>query len=158
MQRVANCILRDRNRVLLLQKPRRGWWTAPGGKVEPGETLVETVRREFAEETGLTLIQPRLRGVFTMCVRDGEQLVQEWMMFTFFADRYTGSLLKHTEEGVLCWHPVEAISHLPTAPGDRVVFGRIASGQDLLIGRLTYTPSEELIDCTFHSGTENILA
>jgi 8-oxo-dGTP diphosphatase len=158
MQRVANCILRDRNRVLLLQKPRRGWWTAPGGKVEPGETLMETVQREFVEETGLTLIQPRLRGIFTMCIRDGDQLVQEWMMFTFFAEHYTGSLLQHTEEGILRWHSVDTINQLPTAPGDRFVFDRIASGRDLLIGRFTYTPSEELIDYTFHTGTENVLA
>ncbi|MGA9287419.1 MAG: NUDIX hydrolase, partial [Anaerobacillus sp.] len=32
VQRVTNCILNDEanDRVLLLQKPRRGWWVAPG--------------------------------------------------------------------------------------------------------------------------------
>lgn len=30
-------------------------WTAPGGEVEFGETLEETVKREFKEETGLNI-------------------------------------------------------------------------------------------------------
>ncbi|MCY8461779.1 NUDIX hydrolase, partial [Bacillus spizizenii] len=33
MQRVTNCVLQTDDKVLLLQKPRRGWWVAPGGKM-----------------------------------------------------------------------------------------------------------------------------
>nr|MBR9646549.1 NUDIX domain-containing protein [Streptococcus sp. 11-4097] len=39
MQRVTNCVLIRDNEVLLLQKPRRNWWVAPGGKMERGETV-----------------------------------------------------------------------------------------------------------------------
>ncbi|WP_033307213.1 bifunctional class I SAM-dependent methyltransferase/NUDIX hydrolase [Streptomyces iakyrus] len=40
-------------RGLLLGRHRRGTWELPGGTVEPGESLQETVVRELGEETGL---------------------------------------------------------------------------------------------------------
>ena len=43
-------------RILLVQRgrpPGEGLWTVPGGRLEPGETLVQGVAREVREETGL---------------------------------------------------------------------------------------------------------
>lgn len=45
-------------RVLLIQRrrdPEAGCWGLPGGKVEFGETLVETVTREILEEVGIVI-------------------------------------------------------------------------------------------------------
>lgn len=39
--------------VLRAQGPARGLWSAPGGRVEPGETAIDTARREVLEETGI---------------------------------------------------------------------------------------------------------
>lgn len=42
--------------VLLIRRgrePRRGQWSLPGGRVEPGERLEETGLRELREETGV---------------------------------------------------------------------------------------------------------
>lgn len=42
--------------VLLIRRgrePRLGQWSLPGGRVEPGERLVETALRELREETGV---------------------------------------------------------------------------------------------------------
>lgn len=44
----------DRNTVLLTkqeQPARQSFWDFPGGRVDPGETLDEAVKREFQEET-----------------------------------------------------------------------------------------------------------
>ena len=90
MQRVTNCVLHHDDQVLLLQKPRRGWWVAPGGKMESGESVKDSVVREFREETGIYILNPQLKGVFTFIIKEGDQIVQEWMMFTFMADSFTG--------------------------------------------------------------------
>jgi 8-oxo-dGTP diphosphatase len=74
MRLVANCVIRQGDRLLMLQKPKRGWWSAPGGKVEVGESLAEAVVREVREETGLVISDHRLRGIFTILRQDGEQV------------------------------------------------------------------------------------
>ena len=48
--------------VLLIRRakaPFAGLWSLPGGRVEFGETLIEAVCREAAEETGLQPQAPR---------------------------------------------------------------------------------------------------
>lgn len=51
--------------VLLIQRgkaPRKGEWSIPGGRIEPGETEAEAALRELHEETG---VQARLIGKIT---------------------------------------------------------------------------------------------
>lgn len=67
-------ILFNRNRQVLLikrdQPPAQGLWSIPGGRQEPGESLVEACCREFEEETGLevetkniiAIVERRLEG------------------------------------------------------------------------------------------------
>ncbi len=46
------------DQILLVQRanpPQMGRWSLPGGRVEPGETLVAAVMREIMEETGLVI-------------------------------------------------------------------------------------------------------
>lgn len=38
-------------------KPYAGYWEFPGGKVEPGEAIVDALKREFAEELGVQVQQ-----------------------------------------------------------------------------------------------------
>ena len=55
----VGAVVRDgTGRFLLVKRahePQAGLWTIPGGKVERGETLVQAVIREIAEETGIDI-------------------------------------------------------------------------------------------------------
>lgn len=53
-------------KVLLIkrgQPPAQGLWSVPGGKQEPGESMVGACRREVAEETGLAVVVRQLVAV-----------------------------------------------------------------------------------------------
>ncbi len=75
---VGAVIVRD-GRALIVRRahePRRGEWSLPGGRVELGETLIEALRREMKEETGLDIeVGPTLE-VFDRVQRDAEGRVR----------------------------------------------------------------------------------
>jgi 8-oxo-dGTP pyrophosphatase MutT (NUDIX family) len=53
--------------TLMIRHPRLGRWLQPGGHVEPGDDdLLETARREVAEETGLDDLVPEPDGPFDL--------------------------------------------------------------------------------------------
>ncbi|MFC0525499.1 NUDIX domain-containing protein [Pontibacillus salicampi] len=146
MQRVTNCILNHNGKMLMLQKPRRGWYVAPGGKMELGEHVKQAAQREFFEETGLTLQEPELRGVFTFVIKHEDEVVQEWMMFTFYCEQYTGQLLEQSPEGALEWVDMADVLHKPMAEGDRYYMQHISSSERIIYGTFTYTPDFQLLD------------
>lgn len=59
MLEVVAALIQDGDRVLICRRPEgkmcAGCWEFPGGKVEPGETEAEAVRRECMEELGVEL-------------------------------------------------------------------------------------------------------
>jgi len=55
------------NKILLIKrntKPFVGFWALPGGRMDPGETIEETVVRECKEETGLDIVVVRKVGEY----------------------------------------------------------------------------------------------
>ena len=48
----ATIVVNDKNEILLIKGPLRGW-EMPGGQVEEGESLRDAAIREAKEETGI---------------------------------------------------------------------------------------------------------
>lgn len=145
MQRVTNCVLLQDDKVLLLQKPRRGWWVAPGGKMEQGESVRDACIREFREETGIYLRNPNIKGIFTFIMKNGDKVISEWMMFTFFATAFDGKNFTQSEEGTLSWQPINKIKELPMAEGDYHILEYMIHGKGMIYGTFTYSEDYKLL-------------
>ena len=134
----------------MMKKPRRGWWVAPGGKLTPGESILEGCLREFHEETGLAAHHMRLAAVFTMVIKNDQDIVQEWMLYTFTCSDATGAQLTENEEGTLSWHAVNDAFDLPMAEGDQLIVKHVTNGNDgLLVGTFVYTEDYVLLDSKY---------
>ncbi|MFC1754013.1 NUDIX domain-containing protein [Thermoproteota archaeon] len=101
----AMCYLKKNGKTLMIHKNKNpdkcfyGFWDAPGGKIEPGETPTQAVVREFREESGLELKEPKLRGVLTFSNLFGKQ----WLVYVFTAENFVGKLEEENPEGTLKW-------------------------------------------------------
>lgn len=113
--------------------------------MEQGESVRESVTREFFEETGITLCAPQLKGIFTILIKEGNEVFSEWMMFTFVATEGQGVQHEHSDEGKLAWHTVEEIANLEMAPGDIHILQYMIHGKDLIYGTFTYSPDFQLL-------------
>lgn len=140
--------------VLLLQKPRRGWYVAPGGKMESGESIYDAAIREFHEETNVTPKDVHLKGVYTMVIKRDNVVVDEWMLYTFVAKEVVGTPFEETREGKLGWHAVESLQTLPMAEGDRTNLLFAAHEKGTQYGTFEYTEDFELLSEKIQSSIE----
>ena len=93
------CMVSRGEEILLQNRIKTDWrgYCFPGGHVEPGEAVVDSVIREMKEETGLTIQSPRLCGIKQFPIDGGRYLV-----FFFKTESYAGNL-RSSEEGRVEW-------------------------------------------------------
>lgn len=98
-----------RDDVLMVKRNARptddhfGKMNGLGGKLEQDESVVDCLRREISEESGLTITSFQLRGTITWS-NFGPKL-EPWLAFIFLVDGWSGTPPTENEEGDLVWVP-----------------------------------------------------
>lgn len=105
-QIAAFALITNSKGEILLVKQRLGnrFWTLPGGKVGPGETIASALRREVKEETGLTIQPGDLVAVVNREVRRSVALI-------FAAQVVRGKLRDFTQS-----REISAAAYAPRRP------------------------------------------
>ena len=95
------------NQILLIKRntpPFVGFWALPGGRMDPGETVEQTIIREVKEETGL---EARILWVVGEYVERGvrEDIDYEYYPTCFVVKPVGGELQKQDND--CCWQSLQ---------------------------------------------------
>jgi 8-oxo-dGTP pyrophosphatase MutT (NUDIX family) len=120
----------DEGRVLLIHRVDNDRWALPGGQVEVGERVAETVVREVREETGIEVEVLGLTGVYSdpkhvIAYDDGE--VRQQFALSFRARPVGGTLHSSDEASEVRWLSPDDLQRLEIHPSMRL---RIRHGLD----------------------------
>ncbi len=117
-------------------------WIGIGGHFLEGESPEECLLREVKEETGLTLVKWKFRGMVTFVqfnantAPEKESMVYEYMML-YTATGFTGTI-KDCDEGDLVWVEKEKVAELPIWEGDKIFLRLLSEDSDFFSLKLVY--------------------
>ena len=106
-----------------------------GGKMEPGESMEVSARREFQEEAGLTVEKMDFRGTFIRILDNG--YINE--MYIFVASGFSGQPLETSDEGAIEWRTIEDFTNNPdTVDHIPRYLEQVIKGEDFYCGIAEY--------------------
>jgi 8-oxo-dGTP diphosphatase len=126
-ERANLCFIVQERRVLLIRKKRglgAGKINAPGGKLEPGETALESAIREAQEEIGVTPSALEERGELHFQFTDGYSL----HCTVFIARAFSGEPIE-TAEATPMWFDVDAVPYDQMWEDDQHWLPQVLAGQ-----------------------------
>jgi 8-oxo-dGTP diphosphatase len=121
---VVAAVIHDHDgRVLLGQRPADrhmgGLWEFPGGKVAPGESPAAALRRELAEELGITT---EIGEPITFAVHEEPGLR---IILLFFAVRILAGEPRALDGQCLAWVTPADLGSYPTPPADAALVRKL---------------------------------
>lgn len=143
MRNTSLCYIERGSEYLMLHRVKKendenhDKWIGIGGKFENGESPDECMLREMREETGLTALSWRARGIVTF-------VSDEWgteYMHLFTCDRFSGSM-KDCDEGVIEWVDKSRLLSLPIWEGDKIFLRLLDEEAPFFLLKLCYKGDE----------------
>jgi ADP-ribose pyrophosphatase YjhB (NUDIX family) len=112
---VSGLIENYEGKILMLLSPDRGW-EIPGGQVEEGESLIDALKREVKEETGIDIEVGKLKTVYSNITKrvqpDGINSIGSIINFGFTGKATSGELTTSEESLEVAWVDREKVLDL----------------------------------------------
>ena len=139
MKQTTLCYIERGGAYLMLHRTKKvndenhDKWIGIGGHIEPGETPGACILRECREETGLTLLDCRYRGI----VHFRSDIYPDEEMHLFTATRFEGNMTD-CDEGELAWIEKKKLFDLTLWEGDRIFLRLLDERRDFFDLTLEY--------------------
>lgn len=152
MKNTALCYIEHDGKYLMLHRTvkendeNRDKWIGIGGKFEDKESPEDCVMREVLEETGLTLLSYRYRGIVTFV----SDIYPTEYMHLFTADKFSGEITA-CDEGELEWIRKEDLYKLTIWEGDKIFLDLLDRGAPFFSLKLVYR-GNKLISASLDGG------
>lgn len=120
---VTAVVENDNGELLMIERTDNGLWALPGGAQDLGESVIDAVRREIKEETGIDTEVTGLSGIYSdprhvIAYDDGE--VRQEFSLCFRARPIGGSLRASSETSRVAWVPFDQLDCLEMHPTMRL--------------------------------------
>jgi 8-oxo-dGTP diphosphatase len=116
------------NSILLVQRgrnPLKGYWSLPGGLIEPGETIADALQREVLEETGLIVRPKRMFEIFERIMHDAQGRAEyHYILHDYLCTVVRGKLRAGDDAGRVAWIERRNLKNLPLTEGTLAVIER----------------------------------
>lgn len=126
---VAAAIIHRQNIFLSTQRGYgefAGQWEFPGGKIEPGETVIEALRREIDEELSIAISPERF-----FCIVNYDYPTFHLTMHCYQCRIIDDGAIKLREHKSAKWLTPEQLDSVAWLPADRIVVSKLK--QELLL-------------------------
>jgi 8-oxo-dGTP diphosphatase len=134
-ERATLLFIRQAENLLLIHKKRgfgAGYFNAPGGRLEPGETPLECAVRETQEELRITPLDPVHAGTLMFQFTNGHSIHGE----VFTATRFEGTPTE-TDEAIPRWFPITALPWTNMWADDPIWYPKMLAGKRF-VGQFTF--------------------